>query len=297
MTKHVIIFLKGLAMGAADVVPGVSGGTIAFITGIYNDLLAAINAFNINTFNVLRKQGVRAAWKEVNGSFLLALGSGIVVSALSLAIVFKKLMATSPHFLWAFFFGLVLGSIVLVGKMIIKFDAKIITALVIGTAVSFALTVLEPGSGTASPLYIFIAGAIAICAMILPGISGAFILLLLGVYPLLLDAVHDRDFKFIGILGAGFVVGLLSFSRFLKWLLDNYFQVTLAVLLGFLVGSLNKIWPWKSPFIVEGHEIQHNILPSTHEHPQIAAILGLVVLGFVVIVLLSKFAPKIDETK
>ena len=299
MFKYILIYLKGLAMGAADVVPGVSGGTIAFITGIYDDLLSALSAINLKTLNVLRTEGINSAWKRINGNFLVALFAGIATSILSLARLFKYLYATYPHLLWAFFFGLIIGSIFLVGRMVSKWDAGTILSLVAGTVLSFWFTILEPGSMTDSLLYIFTAGIIAICAMILPGISGAFILLLLGVYAPAMEAISTLDLKFIATIGLGAVVGLLSFSRLLKWTLDNHRDITIAALIGFLVGSLNKLWPWKETiqFRTNSHGesvpfLEENILPSAFENPQIGFVLILLVVGIALILLLSKFTPK-----
>jgi putative membrane protein len=301
MISRLLIFLKGLAMGAADVVPGVSGGTIAFITGIYDELLSSINSVSFKLIGIWRKEGFLAVWKAVNGNFLLPLFLGIATSFLTLASVFKWLLAEHPHLLWAFFFGLIIGSIWLVGKMVGKWDFITIMGIAVGTLVSFGLTKMEPGLGSDQYWFIFVSGAIAICAMILPGISGSFILLLLGVYSPMLDAVHNLDFGFIGILGAGALVGLLSFSRLLKWTLDNYYDVTIAVLIGFLIGSLNKIWPWKETlqFRINSHGesvpfIQENIMPANYPNAQVIYVLGLAILGMGLILLLSRFSPN-DE--
>lgn len=299
MIKSLLVFLKGMAMGAADVVPGVSGGTIAFITGIYNDLLSAINAINLKTLKELKTEGIAFVWKKINGNFLVALVAGIAVSFLSLSKLFKHLLDTNPNLVWAFFFGLVLGSIFLVSRMIGTWNWKTALATVIGTAISYYLTIIQPGGGDNTTLFIFLSGAIAICAMILPGVSGSFILLILGVYYPMLEAVSEMDIKFIATLGAGAIIGLLSFSRFLKWLLDKYYDITVAVLLGFLIGSLNKLWPWKhtlqtrlNSHNVEVPFIQENVLPSAVENPQLMGAIVLMIVGVAVIVVMSKFAPK-----
>ncbi len=299
MIKSLLVFLKGLAMGAADVVPGVSGGTIAFITGIYDDLLSSINAINLKTLKQLREEGIAAVWKTINGNFLVALVLGIAVSFLSLSKLFKHLLDTHPNLVWAFFFGLVIGSIFLVSRMVGKWSIQAIVATIIGTAISYYLTIIQPGGEANSMAFIFLSGAIAICAMILPGVSGSFILLILGVYYPMLEAVSELDIKFIAILGSGAIVGLLSFSRFLKWLLDKYYDVTVALLLGFLIGSLNKLWPWKHTLQtrlnshgIEVPFIQENVIPSQVTNPQIGVVVVLMVVGIAIIVLMSKFAPK-----
>ena len=299
MIKWLMVFLKGMAMGAADVVPGVSGGTIAFITGIYDDLLASINAINFQTLKQLKTDGIKAVWKTINGNFLLALFAGIALSFLSLAKLFKFLLENHPNLVWAFFFGLVLGSIYLVSKMVARWDWMAYAGVLVGTAISYYLTIIQPGGEATAYWFIFISGAIAICAMILPGVSGSFILLILGVYYPMLDAVSNLDLVFIAVLGAGAIIGLLSFSRFLKWLLDKYFNVTVAVLLGFLIGSLNKLWPWKHTVStrLNSHKeevpfIQENVLPNAVNDPQIMSVAVLLIIGVAVIVVMSKFAPK-----
>ncbi|UAM98627.1 DUF368 domain-containing protein [Polaribacter litorisediminis] len=243
---YVIIGFKGMAMGAADVVPGVSGGTIAFISGIYEELLGSISNVNLGLFKTLKKEGFKAAWKQLNGNFLLSLFLGIFISIISLAKAIKYLLENEPILLWSFFFGLVLASIIYIAKQISKWNFIAVIILILGAFLAYYITTLNPlVSENSSSLYILLAGAIAICAMILPGISGSFILVLLGAYKPVLDAVNDKDFKTILTFMVGAVVGLLSFSKVLKWLFANYKNYTLAVLTGFIIGSLNKIWPWK----------------------------------------------------
>ena len=243
---YFVIGLKGMAMGAADVVPGVSGGTIAFISGIYEELLIAISNVNLSLLKTLKTSGVKAAWKQLNGSFLAALFLGIFVSIVSLAKVIKHLLESQPILLWSFFFGLVLASIIYIAKQITDWNFEAFLILIIGAVLAYFITTLNPlVSENSSSLFVFLAGAIAICAMILPGISGSFILVLLGAYKPVLNAVNNRDVTSIIIFMVGAVVGLLSFSKILKWLFANYKNYTLAVLTGFIIGSLNKIWPWK----------------------------------------------------
>lgn len=289
-------------MGIADVIPGVSGGTIAFITGIYDRLLSSINAINFKTLKELKTEGLAFVWNKINGTFLVALFAGIAVSFVTFSKIFKYLLEHHPHLVWGFFFGLVLGSIYLVSKMVKHWQWQQIVAVILGTAFCFWLTILHPQSSNNQTWYIFICGAIAICAMILPGISGSFILLLLGVYNAMITAVSEMDLTFIATLGLGAIVGLLSFSRFLKWLLDTHYEVTIAVLLGFLIGSLNKIWPWKNTIetFIDRHGvakplIEENILPSAYDNPQTLFVVLLVLFGVGLIVLLSKFSPEKDN--
>ena len=298
---YLIISLKGMAMGAADVVPGVSGGTIAFISGIYEELLTSISSVNFKTLKLLKTNGVKAAWKAVNGSFLLALLIGIFISIISLAKLISWLLENKPIMVWAFFFGLVLASILYIGKQITKWNGLTVVLLILGASIAFFITTLQPLiSENSSPLFIFLAGAIAICAMILPGISGAFILVLLGAYKPVLEAIHNRDFKIVAILFGGAVVGLLSFSKVLKWLFNNYRNYTLAVLTGFILGSLNKIWPWKETLTwrINSHGIkvpfnEQSISPfSFNGDSQLTIAILLSVIGFSVIILLEKVADK-----
>jgi len=301
LQDYFVIGLKGMAMGAADVVPGVSGGTIAFISGIYEELLIAISNVNLSLLKTLKTSGVKAAWKQLNGSFLAALFLGIFVSIVSLAKVIKHLLESQPILLWSFFFGLVLASIIYIAKQITDWNFKAFLVLIIGAVIAYFITTLNPLiSGNSSSLFVFIAGAIAICAMILPGISGSFILVLLGAYKSVLEAVNDRDFKTILVFMAGAVVGLLTFSKVLKWLFKNHKNLTLAVLTGFIIGSLNKIWPWKETLTwrinSRGLKVpfnQQSISPfSFDEDPQLIMAIAFAVLGFVLILGMEKLAIK-----
>ncbi|WP_327018057.1 DUF368 domain-containing protein [Croceibacter atlanticus] len=296
---YALISLKGIAMGAADVVPGVSGGTIAFISGIYEELVTTISCINLGLLKEWREFGFSSMWKKANGNFIIALFLGIAISVFTVMRLANYLLENHPILIWSFFFGLVIASIWFVGKQIPKWNAKIITALVLGAAVAFYITTLPPITGTQSPFFLFIAGAIAVCAMILPGISGAFILVLLGAYKTISEAIHDFDFKTIGIVAVGAVVGLLSFSRVLKWLFLKYKAVTLAVLTGFITGSLNKIWPWKE--ILETVTVgdkdmvirEQSVLPQHFDgDPQLIFALLLMVAGFLLILILERVATQ-----
>jgi len=248
--NYFTITLKGIAMGAADAVPGVSGGTIALISGIYEELISTISNVNLSLVKTLRKEGFLAFWKQLNGSFLLALLIGILTSFVSFMRLAKYLIEQHPVLIWSFFFGLIIASIFFVGKQITKWNLATIVSLIIGTFIAYYITTLPSLASNSKPLFLFIAGAIAICAMILPGISGSFILVILGAYKTLSDAIHDWDFKRIAVFGIGAIVGLLSFSRVLKWLFKHYHNITMAILTGFIIGSLNKIWPWKKTITV-----------------------------------------------
>ncbi len=298
----VIIGLKGMAMGAADVVPGVSGGTIAFISGIYEELLTSISNLNLSLLKTLKSNGIKAVWKQANGSFLLSLVIGIFISIVSLAKVLKWLMENESILLWSFFFGLILASVIYIGKQITNWNIITFFVLVTGAGLAFYITTLNPMvNENSSPLFLFLAGAIAICAMILPGISGAFILVLLGAYKPVLAAVNDRNLTIVGLIAAGAIVGLLSFSRVLKWLFANYKNYTLAILTGFIIGSLNKIWPWKETLTwrTNSHGIkvpfnQQSVSPFSFEDNQLLVASVLAVVGFGLILLMEKLAIKND---
>lgn len=289
-------------MGAADVVPGVSGGTIAFISGIYEELIDSLNNINFSLLKTLKTEGIKNTWNQANGNFLLALLSGVFVSIISLSKGVKWLLEHHPVLLWAFFFGLVLASIIYVGKQIktTSWNLKLFVAMGLGAAVAFLITTLNPSESSDTNLFLFFAGALAICAMILPGISGAFILVILGAYSPVLEAINSRDLKTIFFIGAGAVVGLLSFSKLLKWLFEKYHELTLALLTGFMIGSLNKIWPWKVALTYrtnsKGMQVPLNeksISPfDFNGDPQLFQAIGLMVLGVLIILILEKISTK-----
>ncbi len=299
---YILIALKGMAMGAADVVPGVSGGTIAFISGIYEELIETLNTINFSLLKTLRSEGVKSTWKKINGNFLLALLSGIFLSIISLAKAVEWLLEHQPILLWSFFFGLVLASVVYVGKQIkIKAsDYKIGIAMAIGALAAYFIITLNPAETSVTNLFLFFAGALAICAMILPGISGAFILVIIGAYGPVLEALNTRNFKTILIIGAGAVVGLLSFSKLLKWLFETYNRLTLAIITGFMMGSLPKIWPWKVVLTYrtnsKGVQVplnEHSISPfSVEGDPQLLQAIGLMLCGALLILGLEKVSAK-----
>ncbi len=299
LVDYTIVTLKGMAMGAADVVPGVSGGTIAFISGIYEELITSINNIKPSLITVWRKEGFGTLWKQLNGNFLAALFLGIFISVLSLAKFLSWLLENEPVLLWSFFFGLVLASIFLVGKEIKKWSIATLLIAIIGTAIAYFITTLPPSENVDSLPYLFLSGALAVCAMILPGISGAFILVLLGSYKTILDAVHERDFLLVGTVAIGAIFGLLSFAKLLKWMFKNYHNATLALLTGFIMGSLNKIWPWKKVLetrVFDGKSIDvdfQNVLPNQFDgDPLLFASIGLAIAGFSLIFILERLASK-----
>lgn len=304
---YLIISLKGMAMGAADAVPGVSGGTIAFISGIYEELIASISLVNFSLIKTFKNEGIKSVWNKVNGNFLLSLVIGILISFVSFMKIAKHLLELHPILVWSFFFGLVLASILYVSKQIKKWDLLRITLFILAVFLAYYITTLPSLANNENPIFIFLAAAIAICAMILPGISGAFILVLLGAYKTLSTAFSNFDIKNIIIFIAGAIVGLLSFSKLLKWLFNNYKNSTLAILTGFIVGSLNKIWPWKQTLSfridskgIEVPILQQSILPQEFAKlynldPQVGFAILLMTIGFFSIIILEKIGSRSNK--
>ncbi|MCA0901175.1 DUF368 domain-containing protein [Microbulbifer agarilyticus] len=237
--------LRGLAMGAADVVPGVSGGTIAFITGIYQELLDSLSKIGPHTVVSVFRNGIAATWREINGSFLLALFSGVLISIFSLAKLISFLLENYPILVWSFFFGLILASVVPIARRVMHWQWSSWLALVSGVVLAILVSEMRPTEIVATPYTLFFSGALAICAMILPGISGSFILLMIGIYPQVISAVHELEIGALVWFAAGAGCGLLLFSRVLSWLMHRFPSVTLSFLVGVLLGSLKIVWPWK----------------------------------------------------
>jgi putative membrane protein len=300
LKEYLIISFKGLAMGAADAVPGVSGGTIAFISGIYEELIATISNVNIALFKTLFSRGFKSFWEQLNGNFIFALLSGIIISFISFMRLAKYLLEYHPILIWSFFFGLIVASIYFVGKQITKWNLSTITILIIGAVIAFYISQLPSLGNNENTWFLFLAGAIAICAMILPGISGSFILIILGAYKTLSNAIHDFDIKKLLIFVAGAIVGLLSFSHVLKWLFKHYHNITLALLTGFIFGSLNKVWPWKNTLTWHTNSkgvkiplLQESISPFSFEGDnQLLYAITLMILGFFTIFILERLGSK-----
>lgn len=297
---HLItLSLKGMAMGAADVVPGVSGGTIAFISGIYEELIESINRINLKSLKVWKEEGFRSFWQYINGTFFVFLFLGIGISIVSLAKLVTNLLEMHPVLLWSFFFGLIIASVWLVSRSVKKWSVGTALGLIAGTAVAYYITTIQSSANVEEQWFLVLSGALAICAMILPGLSGAFILLLLGSYSQVLGAIEERDFVKIGLFAIGCIIGILSFARILKFLFSRFKDLTVAVLTGFMIGSLNKVWPWKQTISTRldshGNEvpfIQENVLPSGFEgDSQLWLAVVCMVGGLLLILILEKFAP------
>ncbi|MBO4232593.1 MAG: DUF368 domain-containing protein [Bacteroidales bacterium] len=304
MKNWIMVFLKGMGMGAADVIPGVSGGTIAFITGIYERLITAIKSVNWQNIKLFFTGHFKEFWKNIDGTFLLFLIAGIVTSFLSLAKLMTYLLENQPVLVWAFFFGLIMASTIFIGKDV-KWNWKTVLTFVLFAVLSFFITSPEnqPLNATNANWYIFLCGAIAICAMILPGISGSFILVLLGEYLFMLSAIANLNIVPILIFMCGAVIGLLSFANLLSWLFKHFKMITLAALTGFMLGSLNKIWPWKETLstYADRHGVEHaltqmNVLPASYSgDPQILWAVLLVVFGFALIFIIEFIAKKLSK--
>ena len=295
---YFLLALKGMGMGAADVVPGVSGGTIAFIVGIYEELIDSIKSINLKTIKLFFTLRWVAFFKAINGSFLFSVLAGILISVFSLAKLITWLLETHPILVWSFFFGLVLASTYFVSKQIEIWDWKRWLSFVIGAGTAYYITIATPAQTPDSLLFIFMCGAIAICAMILPGISGSFILLLMGKYEFIMNAVKSLDIVIIVIFAVGAAIGLILFSNILSYLLKNFHDITISVLSGFMLGSLNKVWPWKETIqtFTDSHGnikplIEQNVLPNEYLWQAVL----LMIIGFLMIYIIEKISGKKEK--
>ena len=262
-SEYILTAVKGACMGAADVIPGVSGGTIAFIMGIYDKFVASLAAINAEAVKLFFTGKFKVFWRHINGGFLLSLVVGIGVSVISLATVMQTLLSDFPIQTWAFFFGLIVASSIFILRGISGWSLREILFLIGGVVLGVVICTLSPTKTPDALWFIFLSGAIAICAMILPGISGSFILLILGKYQYILGAVSDLvagqnvvgNLLIIGVFAIGAVVGILGFSKFLHWILSRWHKQTLIILAGFIIGSLVKIWPWNNPEAIAQTEL------------------------------------------
>ena len=295
LLKYVGVAFKGACMGAADVIPGVSGGTIAFLLGIYQELLDSIKSVNGEAFKLLFKGKVADFWKHINGNFLLSIFAGILVSVFSLARLMKYLLEFHPIQLWSFFFGLILASAIYILKGLDKWSIQNIISLLVGVGLASFICVASPAQTPDALWFVFLSGAIAICAMILPGISGSFILLLLGKYAFVMTAVTDLNIPVLAVFALGCGIGIISFSHFLSWLLKKFYMLTIALLSGFMLGSLLKVWPWKVPGAAEGFD--YPALPAQFEQvtgldAQLGTSIAFAVLGLAIVLVIEFVAAK-----
>lgn len=295
---YLVLMLKGFCMGAADVVPGVSGGTMAFILGIYKALINSIKSFDMVFINLLFSLKIKEAFQHANWKFLLPLGTGILTAIFTLAKMLSWLLHNKPVLLWSFFFGLILASIVTVSRQFRKWTVSIIFFILSGAVITYFLIGIVPASTPETPLFLFLSGALAICAMILPGISGAFILVLLGKYQYVLEAVSNRDLYVLVIVASGAGVGILAFVRLLNWMFNKYHDATIALLAGLMIGSLRKVWPWKNitDCITDTHQkalqtLSTNFIPD-YWSKEVFIALCLSIAGFLSVLLLDFLSEK-----
>ncbi len=296
MNQYIANFFKGLGVGSANVIPGVSGGTIALITGIFERLINALKSCNLTAIKLFFTGKFKEFAKHIDLWFLISVGSGVLVAILSIARLFEFLFAEYPIYLWSFFFGMILVSIYYVGITIERFNWKVVLSFIIGTAFALFIAFGTPAKENSNFIYLMICGAVATCSMILPGLSGSFVLVLMGNYQLIMiDAVNDLNLNILLPVAVGGVVGLLAFSHLLSWIFKNYRDITIAVLTGFILGSMPIIWPWKNDVItyfgseakVTGYEYY---LPELNTDFAIAFVIMLI--GAALIVLTEKMAKK-----
>lgn len=296
------IAVIGLLMGAAEVVPGVSGGTIAFISGIYERLLLALRQLTPALVLVLRREGLATLWRQIDGQFLLLLFAAMVVSIVVFASGISYLMQHQPIALWAFFCGLVIASTWVMSRQMTSFGLNLLLLVCIGAVTGIVITGVVPIALPPTPLFLFLGGALAVCAWILPGISGSFILLILGLYGIVIEAIKTLDLMVLGIVASGCAFGLVCFAQVLTRLFKHARDGTLAVLTGFMLGSLVKLWPWKETLAyqlgADGHNIplvQEPVLPATYvlltgTDPQIELALMAMVAGCIAVIMLDWLA-------
>ena len=300
LSTYLVLAAKGFCMGAANVIPGVSGGTMALILGIYQELINAIRSFNLHFLRLVGLLKIREAISSVSWPFLFPIGMGVLLATVSLAKVLSWLLESYPVIVWSFFFGLVLSSVLTVSRVIKRWGIPTFGAAVLGAVGAYFLFGLMPGTTPDAPWFIFISGFLAICAMILPGVSGAYVLVLLGKYHYILEAINDKELGILLILIAGALVGLLSFVRIIGWLLRRYHDLTMAILIGLMIGSLRKIWPWKETvttfFDSHGKEIpalQINVMPSSFDS-EVGLALLVMFFGFLIVYGMSVVAREKD---
>ncbi|WP_116105373.1 DUF368 domain-containing protein [Lewinella sp. IMCC34191] len=310
------ILLRGMAMGIAEAIPGVSGGTIAFITGIYERLLAAIGGvLSTKVINAYREGGISQAWREADGTFLVNLAGGMVVGLGIAVVTITSLLEHYPPVVWAFFFGLIVSSAIYVGKQITEWNIWTVAFLIVGAVVAYLLTTINPLAGSTSPILVFFSGMLAISALILPGISGSFILVLLGMYTVVFGALRgvvegqDGALLIVGCFALGCLLGLAAFARLLTWTFKTYPNRTFAILTGFMIGSLNKLWPWRNALttrIDSSGEVvpvlESNVLPSSYtgldqipDNPYVLATLAALIVGLAIVFLLEATAVNQQE--
>jgi len=307
-TNFIQTAIKGMAMGIAEVIPGVSGGTLAFITGIYERLLQSIKTIlGPGVFKAMRDGGIREAWQQIDGYFLFSLLFGMLTGVIIGVFGVSHLLLHYPQLVWSFFFGLILASAVLLFKQVGTWNIKTIAALVITIVAALFYSLVSPSEGIQALWFVFISGSIAISALMLPGVSGSFILVLLGMYAYVIGSVKQFLSEFdlasgvvVAVFAFGCLIGLATFSRVLTWAFKHFYQVTMAALTGFLIGSLNKIWPWKAvvSWRTDSHGeqvalLEKSILPAQYDgNPMIMGCIALAIAGFLIVVMIEKMGKR-----
>lgn len=299
MNQYVSNLIKGIGIGSANVIPGVSGGTIALITGIFERLVDALKSFNLTAVKLLFTGKFKEFAKHTDLGFLCSVGLGVVIAILSIANIFDYLFRNYPTYLWSFFFGMILTSIYYVGKTIEKWNWKVVLSFIIGTGIAVLIAFGTPAKENDNIIYLLLCGVVATCSMILPGLSGSFVLVLMGNYQLIMiQAVKNLDFGILIPVAVGGIVGLLAFSHFLSWIYKKYRDMTISLLTGFILGSMPIIWPWKNEIITYfGNEAKTTgyeyFIPDIDIH--FATALVILLLGAAIIVLTEKLAVKKSE--
>lgn len=293
LSKYLSVAFKGLCMGAADIVPGVSGGTIALLMGIYNELIHSIKSVDGKALKLLFSKDFKGFWAHINGAFLMAIFSGIVVSVLALSGIMKYTLETHPIELWSFFFGLIGASATLFLRDLRQWNLVNVLCVFMGIAVASYVCLATPSSTPESYAFVFLSGMIAICAMILPGISGSFILLLLGKYEFMMEAISTFNIPVIMTFVAGAIIGILIFSHLLSLLLSRFYTQTIALLAGFMIGSLLKVWPWKQSLgVVDMPSLPNAYAQATGNSALIPEAVICLLLGVGVVLLIERLSNK-----
>ena len=281
MIRHLRVFFCGILMGIADAIPGISGGTIALLLGIYEELIGSISNFNINLFRNLKKKGIKYCWNKINGNFLLSLITGVLLSLVSFVKIFSILIEKYPLFIWSFFLGLILATLFVINRNIKKWDISNFILIFIFAFLTILLSIINPSiSENINLFYILICGIIASSAMILPGISGSLILVILGVYTLIINALNNLEYNIILVFLIGCLIGIINFSKIIKWLFNNYRDYTFSIMLGLVIGSIYTVWPWRKSLTDE----------VTNDYIFLSVVIT--ILGFAVIYALEKISKK-----
>jgi putative membrane protein len=290
MQQILIQLIKGILIGAANVVPGVSGGTMALLTGLFERLINAISACNKDALRLLRNQKFIQCWNQIDGLFLVTIGTGVLISLFSFAKLLDGLFLHHKLYVWSFFFGLILASVYAVGKTIQKWNLSVGIFFIVGTITASSMVHLTPATSNDSTLYLMLCGAIAMCSMILPGLSGSFVLLLMGNYELVINAISQLNLEILIPFGLGALLGIIAFARLLSWIFRNYHDQTISLLTGFIFGSLAVLWPWKSEIIqtvITGNEWEEKVIGYTYTFPknelETYISTGLIIAGIIIL--------------